>query len=160
MPDLLAHVFVAYGVCRVLALRRQWLTDRHVTLAMVGSVLPDLVKITLVVPGETVAHVVQMPFSWGSLHTGGGVLLSVLFGTALLSPEERRRGGVALAVGAGSHLFADSLLLTPSGRTVQLFWPLSQYRVPSPGLYLSTQPEPTIVAGLLALLAWLASEVT
>jgi hypothetical protein len=78
----------------------------------------------------------------------------VLIGVALLSSGGRRRGGLLLGVGAGSHLLADSLLLTPTGHSVQLFWPLAQYTVPSPGLYLSTQPEPTLVTGAIAGIVW------
>lgn len=60
-----------------------------------------------------------------------------------------------LAIGAVSHLISDSLLLTPTGRTTQLFWPLSQYKTPSPGFYLSTQLEPTIAMGVVAALIWI-----
>ena len=67
---------------------------------------------------------------------------------------DRRTLLLLLGVGAGSHLLADSLLLTPTGRSVQLIWPLSQDKVPSPGLYLSTQPEPMLVTGAIALLVW------
>lgn len=155
MPDLLAHVFIAYSVCRVLSWRYEWLGRQYLTLGMVGAFIPDLVKIKLLVPDWRVEQLLGIPFSWGSLTTGGGVVLSTLVGVVLLELGQRRRGGLLLAIGAGSHLIADSLLLTPTGRTVQLFWPLSQYTTPSPGLYLSTQPEPTIVTGVVALLLWI-----
>jgi hypothetical protein len=154
MPDLLAHAFLAYSIGRVLSWRWDWITTPYVTLAMVGAFIPDLTKIKLVVPAGRVNDLLGIPFDWGSLHTGGGVVLSVLIGVALLSTDVRRRGSALLAIGAGSHLFADSLLLTPTKHTQQLFWPLHQYQVPSPGLYLSTQPEPTIVTGCLAAAVW------
>jgi hypothetical protein len=82
--------------------------------------------------------------------------LSILIVVVLLSTSERRRGGLLLAVGALSHSVADMLLLTPTGWSNQQFlWPLVQYKVLSPGLYLSTQPEPTIVTGLVAGGVWL-----
>lgn len=155
MPDLLAHAFIAYSVCQMLSWRYPWISQQYVTLGMVGAFIPDLVKIQLLLPDPVMANLLGVPFDWGSLGTGGGVLLSFLIGVVLLAAAERRTGSLVLAVGAGSHLFADSLLLTPSGRTIQLFWPLSQYKMPSPGLYLSTQPEPTIVAGALATVVWL-----
>jgi hypothetical protein len=154
MPDLLAHVFIAYSLCRVLSWRWVWLTTPYVTAGMVGAFIPDLVKIELIVPSETVAQTLGLPFEWGSLATGGGTLVSVCIGLVLLGTNERRRGGLMLGLGAGSHLLADSLLLTPTGRSVQLLWPLSQYRVPTPGLYLSTQPEPMVLTGTVAALVW------
>ncbi|WP_246988355.1 metal-dependent hydrolase [Halorientalis marina] len=154
MPDLLAHVFIAYALCRSLSFRWEWITRQYITVGMVGAFIPDLTKIKLVVSKRVVEQTIGYPFDWGSLHTGGGVFLSVLIGVVLLSTDERRRGGLLLGIGAGSHLLADSLLLTPTRHTQQLFWPLFQYRVPSPGLYLSTQPEPTLVTGGLAALVW------
>lgn len=155
MPDLFAHVCIAYSLCRLLSWRLDWLDTQYVTLGMVGAFIPDLVKIQLVLPSWKVTRLLGVPFEWGSLTTGGGVFLSMLIGVVLLAETERWRGGTLLAIGAVSHLVADGLLLTPSGRTVQLFWPVSQYTLPSPGLYLSTQPEPTLVAGSIALAIWL-----
>jgi hypothetical protein len=156
MPDLLAHAFIAYSVCRILSWRVEWLSTPYVTLGMVGAFIPDLVKIKLVLPAGRVGQLLGIPFSWGSFSTGGGILLSILIGVVLLSTAERRRGGLLLAVGALSHSVADMLLLTPAGRSnQQLLWPLLQYKIPSPGLYLSTQPEPTIVTGLVAGGVWL-----
>jgi Ni/Fe-hydrogenase subunit HybB-like protein len=157
MPDLLAHVFLAYSICRLLSWRFPWITSQYVTLGMVGAFVPDLVKIELLLPAWQLEEALGIPVSWGSLTTGGGVVLSTLIGVVLLSAAESRRGGAMLAIGAASHLLADSLLLTPSGRSVQLFWPVSQYTVPTPGLYLSTQAEPTVVTGLVAVLLWLAT---
>ena len=154
MPDLLAHVFIAYSACRILSWRLSWLTNQYITLGMVGAFIPDLVKVKLVIPGWQVEQLLGVPFSWESFTTGGGVLLSILIGVVLLAATERRKGGIMLALGALTHLIADSLLLTPTGRTTQLLWPLTQYTTPSPGLYLSTQPEPTIVTGGCAILVW------
>jgi hypothetical protein len=159
VPDLLAHVFIAYSLGRLLSWRYDWMTTPYVTVAMVGAFIPDLVKLKLVLPDWWMQQLLGIPFSWESFTTGGGVLLSVLIGVVLLRSAERRRGGLVLAVGALSHLLADSLLLTPSRRTVQFLWPLSQYRVPSPGLYLSTQPEPTVLTGLVAATVWLVHRV-
>jgi hypothetical protein len=123
---------------------------------MVGAFIPHLVKIKLLLPAGLVAQLLGMSFSWGSFSTGGGILLSILIGVVLLSTSERRRGGLLLAVGALSHSGADMLSLTPAGRSNQQFlWPLVQYKTPSPGLYLSTQPEPTIVTGLVSGGVWL-----
>ncbi|MFB6182986.1 MAG: metal-dependent hydrolase [Haloarculaceae archaeon] len=155
MTDLLAHVLVAYSLCRVLSWRYDWLTSEYVTLGMVGAFIPDILKIQLLVPDETVARLLGVPFNWDSLQTGGGVIVSVLVGVALLATGQRRRGGLLLGLGASSHLVLDEMLLTPSHRSgLQILWPLAQYRLPSPGLYLSTQPGPTLVAGGIAVLVY------
>ena len=154
MPDLLAHVFIAYSVCRILSWRLSWLTNQYITLGMVGAFIPDLVKIKLVIPDWRVEQLLGVPFSWESFTTGGGVLLSTLIGVVLLSATERRKGGIVLALGALTHLIADSLLRTPTGRSTQLLWPITQYTTPTPGLYLSTQTEPAIVTGGFAILVW------
>jgi len=155
MPDLLAHAFIAYAVCRVLSWRWEWLTTEYVTVGMVGALIPDITKVYLVVPNHAMERLLGTPFSWYSLGTGGGVLVSVLIGVVLAASEVRRPVGVALGIGAGSHLLADSLLLTPTGYSTQLLWPLSQIRTPSPGLYLSTQPAPMVVTGVVAAVVWM-----
>jgi hypothetical protein len=121
---------------------------------MVGAFIPDLVKIKLVVPSWRVEQLLGVPFQWGSLTTGGGVLLSTAIGVVLLTASERPKGGSLIALGAVTHLATDSLLLIPAGRTTQLLWPISQYVTLSPGLYLSTQVEPTVIAGGLAVVVW------
>lgn len=154
MPDMLAHVFIAYSICRLVSWRWEWISNQYITLGMVGAFIPDLVKVKLLLPSWRMEQLLGVPFHWGGLHTGGGVVLSILIGVVLLSSRERKRGALMLGIGAGSHLFADSLSLTPTRHTQQLLWPLLQYRVPSPGLYLSTEPGPTVVAGSVAVLLW------
>lgn len=155
MPDLFAHVCLAYVLCRPISWRVDWVSNSYVTLGMVGAFIPDLTKIELLLSGRRVGELLGVPFSWGSFTTGGGVVLSILIGVVLLESSERTKGGTMLTIGAVSHLVADSLLLTPTGRTIQFLWPVSQYSVPSPGLYLSTQPGPTIVAGAGACVVWM-----
>ena len=61
---------------------------------------------------------------------------------------------LVLSLGAASHLLADLLLANASGRAFPILWPITRWQPPTPGLYLSTQPEPTIVTGLLAAAVW------
>lgn len=154
MPDLLAHALIAYSICTVLAWRSDWLNSTHVTAGMVGAFIPDMMKVSLIVPDVAVEGILGVPFSWSGIHTAGGALIAVLIGMAVVVPRERARIGALLAVGAASHLLADALLLTPSGRSYEILWPLLRYNPPTPGLYLSTQPGPTIVAGTVAVAAW------
>jgi hypothetical protein len=157
MPDLLAHALLAYAVCTVLSWRYGWLTPAYVTAGMAGAFIPDMMKIQLLVPDAAVEAILGSPFSWSGIHTAGGALVAVLLGAAVVAPRERRRVGTLLAVGAGSHLLADAFLLTPSGRSYEVLWPLLRYNPPTPGLYLSTRPEPTVVAGVVAAAVWLGT---
>jgi membrane-bound metal-dependent hydrolase YbcI (DUF457 family) len=154
MPDLLAHALLAYSVCTALSWRYEWLTPAYVTAGMAGAFIPDMMKVVLVVPDAAVESVLGLSFSWSGIHTAGGATIAVLIGAVIVVPRERRRVGLLLAVGAGSHLLADALLLTPSGRSYDVLWPLLRYNPPTPGLYLSTHPGPTVVAGAVAVVVW------
>lgn len=159
MPDLLAHALLAYGICRLLAWRYDWITPAYVTAGMAGALVPDVVKIWLVLPSARVEAVLGVPFGWGALATGGGVAVCVLVGVTLVLPRVRWGAGAVLAVGAASHLLTDAMLLTASGRSYAVFWPLTRYNPPTPGLYLSTQAWPTVAAAVFALGVWAASEM-
>jgi len=157
MPDLLAHVFLGYTIFRVLSWRYDWLTRPYVTAGMAGACIPDITKVSLLLPASTVEQLLGIPFSWSPIHRLGGVILCVLVGGVLV--DDRRWSKVLLVLlgGAGSHLFADALLTKATGRSYDVFWPLTRWQPPTPGLYLSTQPEPTLVTGLLAAIVWLVS---
>nr|WP_321169865.1 hypothetical protein [Salinigranum rubrum] len=79
-----------------------------------------------------------------------GSAASVAIGVVLAGRTERPRVAALLGLGAASHLLADALLRNPSGRSYPLLWPLSYYHPPTPGLYLSTDPEPMLVAAVVA----------
>lgn len=154
MPDLLAHAFIAYTIGKLLSWRYDWFSPAYVTVVMAGAFIPDLTKIRLLIDSSTVEHLLGIPFSWDALHTLGGATIAILIGTLPVAPYIRARTSALLTVGAVSHLLADGLLLNPSGRSYAMLWPLTRYHPPTPGWYLSTQPEPTIVASLVAVLVW------
>lgn len=155
MPDLLAHVLLAYALFTALSWRFEWLNAQYVTAGMAGAVLPDLAKADLLVDDSVIEQVLGLPFDWFALHTLGGVFISALLGTVLVRHEERTRVFGLLVVGAATHLVADGLLRTPSGRSFSMLWPLLRYKPPTPGLYLSTEPGPTVLAFALALVVYL-----
>lgn len=154
MPDVLAHVLVGYALGSVLAARYDRLTSAHVSLVMIGALSPDFVKIGMVVPGPRIEALLGIPFDWMPLHTLGGSALVVAFGTLLVAPGMRKRTAALLAIGAGSHLFLDFLLLTPSGYAYPVLFPLTASQPPAPNLYLSTDRWPTVVAAVLAVAGW------
>lgn len=154
MPDLLTHVLVGYVLATLLSLRSDWVTPPLVTITMLGAMVPDLAKIHLVVPGSQVEALVGLPFDWFAIHKLGGALVAITIGALLTSSDHRRRVFLLLAFGAGSHLFLDALLLTPSGYSYAIFWPLSTYNPPTPNLYLSSDRWPALVSGVAAIIVW------
>lgn len=154
MPDLLTHALVAYIVAQLLSLRYDWLTRAYVTAAMAGAFIPDIAKIRLLVPNEVVSSALGVSFAWGAQKTLGAVVLSVIIGAMVVVPRVRRPTALALGLGAVTHMLSDALLLTATGRSFQLLWPLTRWAPPTPGLYLSTEPWPVLVTSVLALIIW------
>lgn len=157
MPDLLAHALLAYGLAMLLSWRYERISPAYATVAMAGAFVPDLSKIQLLVPSGSVERLLGLPFDWFALHTAGGTLVAVLVGVAAVAPRERKPVLALLSVGAVSHLVADGLLRTPSGQSYAMLWPVTRYHPPTPGLYLSTQPEPTVAAAAFAAAVWAAT---
>lgn len=154
MPDLLAHVLVAYAVFRLAGMHWEWLSRHYVTAGMVGAVIPDAMKVGLLVDDAWIEGLLGLPFSWFSLHTVGGVLVSCLIGAVLVEARERRRVFGLLVAGAATHLVLDGLLRKPTGRSDPLLWPFTWYRPPTPGFYVSTEAWPMLVALVFAGVVW------
>ncbi|WP_226008219.1 alpha/beta hydrolase [Natrinema salinisoli] len=154
MPDILTHVLVGYSLGTLLVLRDAQLRPAHVTLVMIGALSPDFVKIKLLVPDAIVQTLLGVPFAWTPLHRLGGSILVVSFGALLVAPGYRRQVIALLALGAASHHALDLLLITPTGYSYAVGWPLSTYHFPSPDLYLSSDRWPALVAGTVAAVIW------
>ena len=154
MPDLLTHVLFAYAIGTLLSHRYEWLSPTYVTVVMAGALLPDLNHISALISPGVINDVFAVPFSWDFLQTGGGVLVTVLIGVFLVPDGERRRAFGLLWLGAISHLITDIFIRTPDGRSQSVFWPLTQYQLPSRDLYTSGDIWPLFVAGGLALVSW------
>ena len=50
MPDFMTHVLVVYVALQVSAWRIDWLTRPRIVTGMAGALIPDLVKIKLLLP--------------------------------------------------------------------------------------------------------------
>ncbi|MFC6719908.1 metal-dependent hydrolase [Natrialbaceae archaeon GCM10025810] len=155
MADVLTHVLVGFIIGVGLSFRIDWLGPEHVTLVMVGALSPDLMKLALFLPDTTVSRLLGVPFSWSPLHTLGGSVLVILLGSLLLAPPYRKWSIVLLALGAVSHHVLDLALLTPTGSSYAVFWPLWDSRPPAGGLYVSSDRWPALGAGLVAAVVWL-----
>ncbi|QIO24105.1 metal-dependent hydrolase [Haloarcula sp. JP-L23] len=154
MADLLTHVLVGFILGSILAVGFRWKAPPFVAVVMVGALLPDLAKIAMILPPRVVEETLGIPFDWFAVHTPFGTLLVAGIGSLLVSETIRRRVFVLLLIGGASHLVLDSLLISPSRFYHVLFWPLTTQFVSLPGLYLSSDRWPSIVAACLAVVAW------
>ena len=154
MAELLTHVLTGYVIAVVLSWRYEWMTYPFVTVVMAGAILPDLNRLELVIPAAAVEAALGIPFSWTPLHRFGGSFLVVCLG-ALLAPRRYRRAVFALlAIGAFSHYLLDFFLYKPSGLAGAFLWPISAYRAPVEGFYLSSDRWPAAVATAVAAIVW------
>lgn len=154
MAELLTHVLTGYVIAVVLSWRYEWMTYPFVTVVMAGAILPDLNRLELVIPAAAVEAALGIPFSWTPLHRFGGTALVVCIG-ALLAPKRYRRVVFALlALGAFSHYLLDFFLYNPSGLAGAFLWPLTDYRTPVEGFYLSSDRWPAAVAGFVSVAVW------
>ena len=154
MPDLLTHVLIAYILATLLSFRYEWLTPQFVTVVMLGALVPDLTKIQLLVDSYIVKSILGIPFDWYAIHTAGGALVAITIGALLTDNTHRRRVFALLALGAASHLLLDAQLIKPSGYASPLLWPFTAYQPPTPGLYVSYDRWPALVAGTVAAIIW------
>lgn len=152
MADLLTHVLAVYVLATVLSWRVEAVDPRWRPVAMGGAAIPDLEKVGLVVDSGFVSDLLGVPFSYGPLSTLAGVavvagLIALCFGR-----RYRRRAFAFLLAGGTASLVVDALRLTVNGRTGPLAFPLSWWRPPAPGLYVSSDPRvlaaTLVVAGL------------
>ncbi|QKG92028.1 metal-dependent hydrolase [Halorubrum salinarum] len=155
MADLFTHILFGYSLGIVLSWRYEWISYPLLTVVMIGSTLPDLNRIDLVIPEETITALLGIPFTWSPLHRVGGTLLIVCLGALLVANTYRRVVFTLLAIGASSHYALDFLLYKPSGISGPLLWPFVTHGIAIDGFYLSSDRLPVVVAAALAGLLWI-----
>lgn len=154
MAEMLTHVLAAYACATALSWRYEWVTPQYVTVAMAGAMIPDFNRIDLFVPAAALWGLLGVPFNWGAFHTLGASLLVVSIGALTVPARHRRKVFAMLMLGMLSHHALDQFLVTASGHSYAVLWPLTQYHPPTPGVYLSTDRWPAIVAVFLAASCW------
>nr|WP_086009510.1 metal-dependent hydrolase [Natrialba chahannaoensis] len=157
VADVLTHVLAGYVIGTLLSMRYEWMRPAHVTLVMIGALVPDFVKIELLLPDPAVSFLLGIPFSWAPLHTLIGTLIVALLGSLFVSPNLRRRAFALIVVGVVSHHILDIVLVTTTGYSYAVFWPLSEFRFPAADLFLSSDRWPALVAATSAFVVWLFS---
>lgn len=154
MSDLLTHVLVAYVLATALSFRYDWITPKLITVAMLGALVPDLTKISLVVASSRVETFLGTPFDWFAIHTVGGSLVAITIGALATSPKHRKKVFVLLLLGMLSHHLLDAANVNASGYSYAILWPLTTYHPPSPNLWLSSDRWPALVSGVAAVVVW------
>ena len=150
MTELLSHVLLAYAMFTAASWRIEWLTKQWVAIGMIGSLLPDLSRIGLFVTDATIEATLGVPFGIGAIQALGGVVLFAAIGSLVVADHRRRAFGLLIA-GGFSHLLTDGLKVWADGAASAWFYPLSWYRHPTPGLYVSSDPHVVVVVGSVAL---------
>ncbi|AJF26095.1 hypothetical protein JZX76_15450 [Haloarcula hispanica] len=150
MADLLTHLLVPYILLTVASWRIDWLDQRWVIVGMGGAAIPDLIKLEIVLEEKTVESILGLPFSYDPLSTLGGVLL--LAGVITVAFERRhwRRVFGLVTFGGLTSLLLDGMRVYADGRASAWLYPFTNWRPPTPSLYVSSDPTVLVVALLAA----------
>ncbi|SEP69346.1 metal-dependent hydrolase [Natrinema salaciae] len=144
MADLLSHVLLAYAGCTVAGWYRP-IPSRWTAVVMIGAILPDLNRGTLLVGNGTLEAALGMPFDLDGLATLGGAIVLAGIG-AMVVADRHRRAFVALLAGALSHLLVDAVKAYADGAAGMWLYPFAWVRHPTPSLYVSSDPAVLAVA--------------
>jgi len=149
MPDWVVHIAAAWILCRILRFKYPQFNPGNTALVMVGSVLPDALKISILFD--------LLDLDWWDylyvLHLPVGSF--ILAGIVSLFFQEKKTAFLFLSMGILTH-YALDLLLIQLGNGIYLFYPLSWMGfsanlVPNDDYYI------TIVALVVAFLVYLVS---
>ncbi|MGQ3414358.1 metal-dependent hydrolase [Natrinema sp. LN54] len=152
MADLLSHVLLAYAGCTVASWYRP-IPDRWIAVVMVGAILPDLNRITLLVANGTLEGILGTPFDFDALSTfGGGIVLAGI--GAMVVADRHRRVFAALLAGVLSHYVIDGVKAYADGAAGAWLYPFTWARHPTPSLYVSSDPAVLTVAVSVAAIAF------
>ncbi len=153
MAEWVTHVLLAYAFFTVVSWYSEWIDEKWVAVAMVGSILPDLNRLDMVLSEDVVSYLLGVPFSWGGLHTVGGILVLSGIGALLFETRmQQRRAFGMLFAGALSHLVVDLPQRYADGRMIlnSYAFPIPAPRPPTPGWYVSPDRWVAVVALVVA----------
>lgn len=156
MADLLTHLLVPYILLTVASWRVDRLDRRWVVVGMGGAAIPDLVKTEIALDEGTVESLLGIPFSYDPFSTLGGVLL--VAGIITIAFEQRywRRVFGLVTFGGLTALVLDGLRVYADGRASAYLYPVTNWRPPTPNLYVSSDPRILVIvlaiAGVVALI--------
>lgn len=154
MADLFTHVLAGFVLAVVLSWKFEWITPPLVAVAMVGAAIPDLNRLSLVLPESTIEAVIGVPWSWTVFHRAGGALLVIVILATLVRRAHVKPVFAMLLLGATSHFVLDYLLWQPSGTTSLMLWPFADWHLDFGGFYRSSDRWPAVVAIAVASFVW------
>ncbi len=161
MTDLLTHVLIAFAVGQLVASVYPWVTRSYRTAILTGALIPEMVKIGLIIPGATMTTLLGMKFSWNPLASIYGVTISILIGTLIVVPDARRRIFLTLAVGVLTHIVLDIFVVQPAPTIGFLLWPVPEVevRLLNIDLYRSTDWWLPFPGAAIAFVTWYFTDV-
>lgn len=153
MPDWITHILVAWSLCTILGFKYKQFNPGNTAIAMIGALLPDMVKIYIPIQlftGNDISVFVA-PF-----HMPLGSL--ILAGMFTLFFKEKKIIYLFLVLGIVTH-FALDLLMIYSGGGIYLLYPLSfnQWQM---GLITYSDYQITILVLIFAVLVYGFSRFT
>lgn len=168
MAEWLSHVLLGYAIFTILRWQIDWINQRWVAVGIVGSILPDLNRLGLLIGGEKISTLLGIPFHWSGLNTLGGSILLAAVGALLfkqhqeshlIGTHQRRAFGLLLA-GALSHIVIDLPQSYADGRLLTniYFFPFTSWRGSTPGWYVSADRWVAVVAVGIASVVYLADQ--
>lgn len=149
MPDWISHIAAAYILCTLLGFRYRQFNTANTVLAMIGAVLPDVVKLGLIFEFfgyDLFDRIWAVHLPVGSVIIAG--MVSLFF-------QDKRTAFLFLVLGLTTHFVLDLLLYNVSGGIALLFpfyW--GQYQL---DLITTDNYYVTLVFLLLALTVYLIS---
>jgi len=149
MAELLSHLLIVWGILTIVSWRLEWLTRRWVAVGVIGGIFPDLNRLSIIVPEDAISAFLGVPFQLDAFHTLGGVLLLSGLG-ALLFARNHRRAFALLFSGGLIHLLTDAVKAYADGYAAMWLYPFTNYRHPSPNLYVSADPEVLVLSTVFA----------
>lgn len=150
MADLLTHLLVPYILLTVASWRVDWVDQRWVVVGMGGAAIPDLVKVGIVVDEKIVEALLGVPFTYMPLSTLGGVLLLAGVITVAFDRRHWRRVYGLVTFGGLTSLLLDGMRVYADGRASAWLYPFTNWRPPTPSLYVSSDPTVLVIALLAA----------
>lgn len=150
MPDWVAHILITWSICTILGFRFKEFNQSNTAIALLGSILPDVYKITILfnISGIKLGNMLFL------LHIPIGsfifaIILSLFF-------KERKNALILLSFGIFTHYVLD-LLLEMNNNGMYLLFPFSwdQWQL---GLISNTDYRITLIAIIGAVLVYFTSK--
>lgn len=148
MADLLTHVLVAYVLSTVVRWRVGF-SRRWVPVTMGGAVIPDLVKLRLLLDESVVQNVLGLPFAYAPISSVAGVAVIAVAITVAFDRAHWRPVYGALTSGGVTSLVVDGLRVFADGASGFWLYPV-WLRPPTPSLYVSADSRLLVAAVAVA----------